>query len=80
VPRGRPLCSSGYYAYPDIDAAFGLPGGLLSFLTPLVALSFLIATRETWVPALGDAQHGLPFLFKHGRLIIKDAVILAGGF
>jgi reactive chlorine resistance protein C len=31
------------------------------------------------VPALGDAQHGFPFLSEHGRLIIKDTVILAGG-
>ncbi|MFC0401938.1 reactive chlorine resistance membrane protein RclC [Paraburkholderia rhizosphaerae] len=57
----------------------GLLGGLLSFLTPFVTLSFLITTPETWVPALGDAQYGFPFLSEHGRLIIKDTVILAGG-
>ncbi|HVE06942.1 MAG TPA: reactive chlorine resistance membrane protein RclC [Paraburkholderia sp.] len=56
----------------------GLLGGLLSFFTPFVTLSFLITTPETWVPALGDAQHGFPFLSEHGRLIIKDTVILAG--
>ncbi|AYQ88423.1 MULTISPECIES: reactive chlorine resistance membrane protein RclC [Burkholderia] len=55
----------------------GLLGGLLSFLTPFVTLSFLASTPETWVPALGDAQHGFPFLSEHGRLIIKDTVILA---
>jgi reactive chlorine resistance protein C len=55
----------------------GLLGGLLSFFTPFVTLSFLITTPETWVPALGDVQHGFPFLSEHGRLIIKDTVILA---
>ncbi|WP_460903133.1 reactive chlorine resistance membrane protein RclC [Paraburkholderia jirisanensis] len=56
----------------------GLLGGLLSFVTPFVTLSFLITTPETWVPALGDAQHGFPFLSEHGRLIIKDTMIIAG--
>ncbi|MDN7753343.1 DUF417 family protein [Burkholderia gladioli] len=36
-----------------------------------------MSTPETWVPALGDAQHGFPFLSEHGSLIIKDTVILA---
>jgi reactive chlorine resistance protein C len=62
-----------------VSLNLGLLGGLLSFLTPFVTLSFLITTPETWVPALGDAQHGFPFLSEHGRLIIKDTVILAGG-
>ena len=62
-----------------VSRNLGLLGGVLSFLTPFVTLSFLITTPETWVPALGDAQHGFPFLSEHGRLIIKDTVILAGG-
>jgi reactive chlorine resistance protein C len=62
-----------------ISRNLGLLGGVLTFLTPFVTLSFLITTPETWVPALGDAQHGFPFLSEHGRLIIKDTVILAGG-
>ncbi|MFC0698507.1 DUF417 family protein [Paraburkholderia humisilvae] len=57
----------------------GLLGGVLPFLTPFVTLPFLITTPETGVPALGDAQHGFPFLSEYGRLIIKDTVILAGG-
>jgi uncharacterized membrane protein YkgB len=56
----------------------GLLGGLLSFLTPFVTLSFLITTPEAWVPALGDAQHGFPYLSGIGRLIIKDTMMLAG--
>jgi uncharacterized membrane protein YkgB len=62
-----------------VSRNLGLLGGILSFLTPFVTLSFLITTPETWVPALGDAQYGFPFLSEHGRLIIKDTVILAGG-
>lgn len=56
----------------------GLIGGLLAFLTPFVTLSFLITTPEAWVPALGDAQHGFPYLSGMGRLIIKDTMMLAG--
>lgn len=57
----------------------GLLGGLLAFLTPFVTISFLITTPEAWVPALGDAQHGFPYLSGMGRLIIKDTMMLAGG-
>jgi hypothetical protein len=32
------------------------------------------------VPALGDAQHGFPYLSGAGRLVLKDTVILAGGW
>jgi len=56
----------------------GLAGGLLSFLTPIVTLSFLVTTPEAWVPALGDAQHGFPYLSGMGRLIIKDTMMMAG--
>ena len=31
-----------------------------------------------WVPALGDAQHGFPYLSGAGRLVLKDVMILAG--
>jgi uncharacterized membrane protein YkgB len=40
-------------------------------------LSFLVTTPEAWVPALGDTAHGFPFLSGAGRLIIKDAIMLA---
>ena len=54
-------------------------GATLAFLTPFVTLSFLITTPEAWVPALGDAQHGFPYLSGAGRLVLKDIALLAGG-
>lgn len=58
----------------------GLFGASLAFATPFVTLSFLITTPEAWVPALGDAQHGFPYLSGAGRLVLKDTVILAGAW
>jgi reactive chlorine resistance protein C len=58
----------------------GMIGAILAFLTPFVTLSFLVTTPEAWVPALGDAQHGFPYLSGAGRLVIKDTVILAGAW
>ncbi|WP_447759742.1 reactive chlorine resistance membrane protein RclC [Pseudomonas moraviensis] len=56
----------------------GLLGGALAFATPLVTLSFLVTTPEAWVAALGDAQHGFPYLSGAGRLVLKDVLMLAG--
>lgn len=58
----------------------GLVGAALAFATPIVTLSFLITTPEAWVPALGDAQHGFPYLSGAGRLVLKDTVIMAGAW
>jgi uncharacterized membrane protein YkgB len=58
----------------------GLLGATLAFFTPFVTLSFLITTPEAWVPALGDAQHGVPYLSGAGRLAVKDVMLLAGGW
>ena len=58
----------------------GMIGALLAFATPFVTLSFLITTPEAWVPALGDLQHGFPYLSGAGRLVIKDVAILAGAW
>ncbi len=33
---------------------------------PFVTFSFLVFTPETWVPALGDAHHGFPYLSGRG--------------
>ncbi len=63
-----------------VSRRLGLAGAVLSFLTPFVTLSFLITTPEAWVPALGDAQHGFPYLSGGGRLVIKDVAILAGSW
>jgi uncharacterized membrane protein YkgB len=59
---------------------WGFPGAILAFLTPFVTLSFLVTTPEAWVPALGDAQHGFPYLSGGGRLVIKDVVLMAGAW
>lgn len=54
-------------------------GGLLVFGMSLVTLSFLITTPQSWVPDLGDAQHGFPYLSGRGRLVIKDAIMMGAG-
>jgi uncharacterized membrane protein YkgB len=51
-------------------------GSFLIFVMSFVTLSFLITTPECWVPALGDAQHGFPYLSGAGRLVIKDAIMM----
>jgi Predicted membrane protein len=58
----------------------GLLGAFLSFATTVVTLSFLITTPEAWVPALGDAQHGFPYLSGAGRLVLKDTLMMAGAW
>lgn len=58
----------------------GLVGAGLAFATPFVTLSFLFTTPEAWVAALGDAQHGFPYLSGAGRLVLKDVTILAGAW
>jgi uncharacterized membrane protein YkgB len=59
---------------------WGLIGATLAFLTPFVTLSFLVTTPEAWVPALGDAQYGFPYLSGAGRLVIKDVALMAGAW
>jgi uncharacterized membrane protein YkgB len=58
----------------------GLLGAFLAFATTVVTLSFLITTPEAWVPALGDAQHGFPYLSGAGRLVLKDTLMMAGAW
>src|SRR5712671_1301140 len=62
-----------------LSRRWGIVGATLSFLTPFVTLSFLITTPDVWVSALGDAQHGFPYLSGGGRLVLKDIMLLAGG-
>ena len=57
----------------------GAAGSFLVFTMSFVTLSFLITTPETWVPALGDAQHGFPYLSGRGRLVVKDAIMMGAG-
>lgn len=51
-------------------------GSLLVVGMSVVTLSFLITTPESWVPALGDAHHGFPYLSGRGRLVVKDVIML----
>jgi len=51
-------------------------GSFLVVVMSLVTLSFLSTTPESWVPPLGDAQHGFPYLSGRGRLVVKDAIML----
>ncbi len=54
-------------------------GSFLIFTMSFVTLSFLITTPECWVPALGDAQHGFPYLSGAGRLVLKDVIMMGAG-
>lgn len=61
--------------YP-LSPAVSAVGSFLCFGMSFVTLSFLITTPETWVPALGDAQHGFPYLSGAGRLVLKDVIMM----
>jgi len=63
-----------------VSVRLGAVGAVMAFLTSFVTLSFLVTTPEAWVPALGDAHHGFPYLSGGGRLVLKDVMLLAGGF
>ena len=70
VSYGLLLC-----LHPWLPQAAAL-GSFLVVVMSFVTLSFLVTTPECWVPALGDAQHGFPYLSGRGRLVIKDAIML----
>ncbi|MBE7157331.1 MAG: YkgB family protein, partial [Rhodospirillales bacterium] len=61
--------------HPVLPQAAAL-GSLLLVGMSLTTLSFLVTTPEAWVPALGTAAHGFPFLAGPGRLVVKDAIML----
>jgi reactive chlorine resistance protein C len=56
--------------------AIGAVGSFLVVGMSFVTLSFLVTTPETWVPNLGDAHHGFPYLSGRGRLVVKDVIML----
>jgi uncharacterized membrane protein YkgB len=51
-------------------------GSFLVFVMSFVTLSFLVTTPECWVPPLGDAEHGFPYLSGAGRLVVKDTIMM----
>jgi reactive chlorine resistance protein C len=61
---------------PEIAAI----GGFLVVIMSLTTLTFLITTPESWVPALGDTEHGFPYLSGRGRLVVKDFIMLGAAF
>jgi uncharacterized membrane protein YkgB len=63
-----------------VSRRWGMIGAVLAFLTPFVTLSFLVTTPQAWVSALGDAQHGFPYLSGAGRLVLKDVALMAGAW
>jgi len=64
-------------AFYPLSPRSSFVGSFLLILMSLTTLSFLITTPEAWVPALGDQQHGFPYLSGVGRLVLKDAIMLA---
>ncbi len=62
----------------------GLWGGLLTVGMSVVTLSFLITTPEVYVPNLGGdmptPRYGFPYLSGAGRLVLKDIIMMGGGF
>jgi reactive chlorine resistance protein C len=62
-----------YPLKPELSAL----GSFLLILMSCATLSFLVTTPEAWVPAIGDAEHGFPYLSGAGRLIVKDCIMLA---
>lgn len=60
-----------YPFFPGVSAV----GSFLAMGMSVITLSFLITTPETWVPALGDAEHGFPYLSGAGRLVVKDVIM-----
>jgi uncharacterized membrane protein YkgB len=65
--------------YP-LSPPLSMLGSFLLVLMCCTTLSFLVTTPEAWVPALGDANHGFPYLSGVGRLIVKDFIMLAAAF
>ncbi|MGV3485505.1 MAG: DUF417 family protein [Planctomycetaceae bacterium] len=45
-------------------------------LGTIIVLYGLLLCLHPWVPPLGDAQHGFPYLSGAGRLVIKDAIMM----
>jgi uncharacterized membrane protein YkgB len=70
VADGLMLCLHPWL--PQVAAA----GSFLVFVMSLVTLSFLITTPGCWVPALGEAHHGFPYLSGRGRLVVKGAIMM----
>lgn len=77
---GIMICAIGLFVLSGIwSPVGGIIGGIWTVIMSIVTLSFLITTPETWVPDLGDAHHGFPYLSAAGRLVVKDIIMMAAG-
>lgn len=74
VTMGIMLLLSSYH--PGI----GMTAAALVIIMSVVTLSFLITTKDSWVPDLGDPNHGFPLLSARGRLVVKDIIMMAAAF
>ena len=61
-----------YPIAPQVSAV----GSFLLILMACTTLSFLVTTPEVWVPDVGSATHGFPYLSGAGRLVVKDSIML----
>jgi uncharacterized membrane protein YkgB len=74
---GAVICAYGVLISLNVVAPTAAAiGSFLVFIMSFVTLSFLVTTPECWVPELGDAQHGFPYLSGAGRLVVKDAIMM----
>lgn len=64
----------------SVHPGIGLTAAALVMIMSVVTLSFLITTKDSWVPDLGDPNHGFPLLSARGRLVVKDIIMMAGAF
>ncbi len=71
------VCIGVLIALYPVNPLLSALGSFLLILMSCTTLSFLVTTPEAWVPALGDANHGFPYLSGAGRLIVKDFIMLA---
>jgi len=62
------------------NPGIGMAGAAMVIIMSVVTLSFLITTKDNWVPDLGDPNHGFPLLSGRGRLVVKDIIMMAGAF
>lgn len=77
---GIMICAIGAFVLSGIWSPMGgIIGGVWTVIMSVVTLSFLITTPETWVPNLGDAHYGFPYLSGAGRLVIKDVIMMGAG-
>lgn len=74
------ICIGLLIALHSVKPELAALGSCFLILMSCTTLSFLITTPEAWVAALGDVNHGFPYLSGVGRLILKDCIMLGAAF